>query len=52
MEESDFDQMDREGLERDMEPIKCPECFRTVTQHELDMFGGLCEECMVFDAED
>jgi len=25
--------------------IKCPECLQTTTQAELDMFGGLCEEC-------
>ena len=25
--------------------IKCPECLDTVDQHELNMFGGLCEEC-------
>ena len=24
---------------------KCPECTRTVTVHELDMFGGICETC-------
>lgn len=27
------------------EPIKCPECTNIVTQEELDVFGGLCEEC-------
>lgn len=25
--------------------IKCPECLGSVDQSELDMFGGLCEEC-------
>jgi len=25
--------------------IKCPECLDTVDQQELNMFGGLCEEC-------
>lgn len=25
--------------------VKYPECLKTVHQHELDMFGGLCEEC-------
>lgn len=25
--------------------IKCPECLKNVHQEELDMFGGLCEEC-------
>lgn len=24
---------------------KCPECLQTSKQSELDMFGGLCEEC-------
>lgn len=23
----------------------CPECMQEVSQEELDMFGGLCEEC-------
>lgn len=23
----------------------CPECMAIVPQEELDMFGGLCEEC-------
>ena len=26
-------------------PLKCPECLDITTQHELDMFGGLCEHC-------
>lgn len=25
--------------------IECPECLNEVDQEELDMFGGLCEEC-------
>lgn len=25
--------------------VKCPECLANVTQEELDMFGGLCEDC-------
>lgn len=25
--------------------INCPECLDIVDQEELDMFGGLCEEC-------
>ena len=24
---------------------QCPECLNPASQHELDMFGGLCEEC-------
>lgn len=24
---------------------KCPECLQPTPQDELDMFGGLCEEC-------
>lgn len=24
---------------------KCPECLQPTPQEELDMFGGLCEEC-------
>lgn len=28
--------------------LKCPECLNKVDQHELDMFGGLCEECSAF----
>jgi len=24
---------------------KCPECLKTVHQKELDIFGGICEEC-------
>lgn len=32
------------------EKVICPECLKRVTQEELDMFGGLCEECSgVFD---
>jgi len=27
------------------EPLVCPECLNLVSQDELDMFGGLCEEC-------
>lgn len=27
------------------EYARCPECFEKVTQYELNMFGGLCEEC-------
>lgn len=23
----------------------CPECLESVDQEELDMFGGMCEEC-------
>jgi Zn finger protein HypA/HybF involved in hydrogenase expression len=29
--------------------LKCPECLNTVEQDELDMFGGLCEECNLED---
>lgn len=29
----------------DYEPLVCPECLNLVEQDELDMFGGLCEEC-------
>ena len=25
--------------------IKCSECLQQCSQEELDMFGGLCEEC-------
>lgn len=24
---------------------RCPECMNPVNKSELDMFGGLCEEC-------
>ena len=27
------------------EEVVCPECLKVVEQEELDMFGGLCEEC-------
>lgn len=27
------------------ESSKCPECFLGADQEELDMFGGMCEEC-------
>lgn len=27
------------------EKPKCPECLQPTDQDELDMFGGLCEEC-------
>jgi len=27
------------------EETKCPECMEETSQEELDMFGGLCEEC-------
>lgn len=45
MEESDFDQMENESLDRMFPRVKCPECLQTCSQDELDMFGGLCEEC-------
>lgn len=25
--------------------VKCPECLKKTSQEELDMFGGVCEEC-------
>lgn len=25
--------------------VECPECMEKVKQEELDMFGGLCENC-------
>ncbi len=25
--------------------IRCPECLKVTDQKELDMFGGLCEDC-------
>lgn len=31
--------------EVDPDHVKCPECLLTASQEELDMFGGLCEEC-------
>lgn len=31
--------------------MKCPECLQDVDQEELDMFGGLCEECAMADEE-
>jgi len=24
---------------------QCPECLKWVYEEELDMFGGVCEEC-------
>ena len=30
------------------ESLKCPECLKPVDQQELDMLGGLCEECSAF----
>ncbi len=27
------------------EVTKCPECLETCSQEELDLFGGLCEQC-------
>lgn len=40
-----------------MEPVfneksVCPECLNKVDQTELDMFGGLCEECNLEMNED
>ena len=29
----------------DQEEVECPECLEDVTQDELDMFGGVCENC-------
>lgn len=26
-------------------PTKCPECLDKTYVEELDMFGGICEEC-------
>ncbi len=31
--------------ENKTEVVKCPECMNPISQEELDMFGGLCEEC-------
>lgn len=31
-------------MENTIEPT-CPECLQPTPQDELDMFGGLCEEC-------
>ncbi len=25
--------------------VECPECIKKIEQEELDMFGGLCENC-------
>lgn len=27
------------------EKKQCPECLQTVDAEELEVFGGLCEEC-------
>lgn len=35
------------ALEKEAEKSICPECLTPTTQDELDMFGGLCEECSV-----
>ena len=34
------------------EEIKCPECLKTTTQEELDLFGGFCEECREISDDD
>jgi len=32
------------------EPLaECPECLRPTDQEELDMFGGVCENCRYTD---
>lgn len=33
--------------EEDVEETFCPECLEPTPQAELDMFGGLCEECNI-----
>jgi len=30
---------------------ECPECLRPTDQEELDMFGGVCENCRYTDDE-
>ena len=37
-----------EDIEIQEDKLKCPECLREVEQCELDMFGGLCEECSAY----
>jgi len=34
-----------DDLELFFETIECPECLRKATPEELNLFGGLCEEC-------
>lgn len=31
--------------DKDDDNPKCPECLNTVSQNELDVFGGMCEMC-------
>lgn len=32
-------------MTKEPEPTTCPECLQPTHQEELNMFGGLCEEC-------
>lgn len=32
-----------------LEYNECPECLQPTPEDELDMFGGLCEECCSWD---
>ena len=47
MEESDFDSMDREHLDRifDEDKDECLECLKKISKEESDLFNGYCEEC-------
>lgn len=36
------------SVRKPLKQLICPECLTAVTQSELDVFGGLCEECVGF----
>ena len=37
--------MEKHGLHNIIPKKPCPECLELKDREELDMFGGLCEEC-------
>ncbi len=47
MENKDQQRFIEDAKQQETEGTKyqCPECTKMIYQHELDMFGGVCEDC-------
>lgn len=45
VEKLDLHSVSNNEAESEVAVVKCPECLNVCSQEELDMFGGLCEEC-------
>ena len=46
---NEYFQNDKEDTDEDKKKVVCPECLKEVTQEELDMFGGVCEDCCLIN---